>query len=175
MILGMSTASFTLLHVIISLIGIASGFLVVYGLFKSKRFDGGTAIFLLTTVLTSLTGYLFPNEHITPGQIVGAISLVTLAIAIIARYPMHMAGAWRSIYVITAVVALYLNTFVLVAQCFAKIPALHALAPTQNDPPFLIAQGVVLVAFLVIGTLAVKKFHIEPAAGAEAWRNTKAS
>jgi hypothetical protein len=163
MILGMSESAFTQLHVVISLIGIASGFLVVYGMFTAKRFDGGTAIFLLTTVLTSVTGFLFPFTHLLPSHILGAISLVVLAIAILARYALHMAGAWRSIYTVCAVLALYLNFFVLVAQTFMKVPAVHALAPTQKEPPFLIAQLIVMAIFIVLGIFSVKKFHPGPA------------
>src|ERR1700684_4305413 len=114
MILGMSLSTFTLVHVLISLVGIVSGLLVVYGLIQGKRFDGATAIFLATTVLTSLTGYLFPFTHLLPSQIVGAISLVALAIALYARYGRQMGRSWRSTYVITAMISLYLNVFVLV-------------------------------------------------------------
>ncbi|MFZ0277291.1 MAG: hypothetical protein WA254_10495 [Candidatus Sulfotelmatobacter sp.] len=151
MILGMTTATFTLVHVLLSLVGIASGLLVVYGMLRSKRFDGATLIFLVTTALTSLTGFLFPVEHILPSHIFGIISLVALAIAIPARYLLHMAGAWRPIYVVSAVLALYLNVFVLVAQIFMKVPAAHALAPTGKEPPFLIAQLVVFAIFIVLG------------------------
>jgi hypothetical protein len=160
MILGMTTATFTLLHVLFSLVGIASGLLVLYGLLLGRRFDGATAIFLVTTVSTSLTGFLFPVEHILPSHVLGIISLVALAVAIVARYVRHMAGAWRAIYVVCAVLALYLNVFVLVAQIFMKVPAAHALAPTQKEPPFLIAQLVVMAIFIVLGIFAVKKFHL---------------
>lgn len=159
MILGMTTATFTLVHVLLSLVGIASGLLVVYGMLRAKRFDGATAIFLVTTALTSLTGFLFPVEHILPSHVLGVISLVALAIAIPARYALRLAGAWRAIYVVSAVLALYLNVFVLVAQIFMKVPAAHALAPTQKEPPFLIAQVVVMVIFVVLGIFAVKKFR----------------
>jgi hypothetical protein len=159
MILGMTTATFTFVHVLISLVGIASGLLVLYGMLRGKRFDGATAIFLVTTALTSLTGFLFPVEHILPSHIFGIISLVALAFAIPARYLLHMAGAWRPIYVVSAVLALYLNVFVLVAQVFMKVPAAHALAPTGKEPPFLIAQAVVMVIFVVLGIFAVKKFR----------------
>jgi len=155
----MTTATFTLVHVLLSLVGIASGLLVVYGMLRGKRFDGATAIFLVTTTLTSLTGFLFPVEHILPSHIFGIISLVALAIAIPARYTLRLAGAWRTIYAVCAVLALYLNVFVLVAQIFLKVPAAHALAPTGKEPPFLIAQAVVLAIFVVLGILAVKKFH----------------
>src|SRR5580704_8269212 len=158
MILGMTTSTFTLVHVLLSLAGIGSGFLIVYGLLVGRRFDGGTAIFLLTTALTSLTGFLFPFEHLLPSHVLGIISLVVLAVAILARYALHLEGAWRSIYVVCAVLALYLNVFVLVAQAFMKVPALKVLAPTQKEPPFLIAQLVVMAIFIVVGFFAVKKF-----------------
>ena len=175
MILGMSLSTFTLVHVLISLIGIGSGLLVLYGMLIGKRFDGATAIFLVTTVLTSLTGFLFPVEHLLPSHVVGIISLVALAVAILARYALHLARAWRSIYVVSAVLALYLNVFVLVAQTFMKVPAVHALAPTQKEPPFLIAQLVVMALFVVLGIFAVKKFRGEPVVSAPSWRNTKVS
>jgi len=159
----MTTSTFTLVHVLLSLVGIGSGFLVVYGLLRGKRFDGATAIFLITTVLTSLTGFLFPFEHLLPSHVVGILSLVVLAVAILARYALHLAGAWRWIYVVSAVLALYLNVFVLVAQAFMKVPALKALAPTQSEPPFLVAQLVVMALFLVLGIFAVKRFQNEPA------------
>jgi hypothetical protein len=159
MVFGMSLATYTLIHVIISLIGIASGLIVLFGMFSSKRLDRITALFLATTALTSLTGFGFPFEHVTPGIILGILSLLVLAISIPARYSFHMADKWRAIYVITAVIALYFNCFVLIAQSFLKIPALHALAPKGNEPPFAIAQGILLVLFIVAGTLAVKKFH----------------
>jgi len=161
MILGMTTSTFTLLHVLISLAGIGSGFIVVYGLLTGKRLDGWTAIFLATTVLTSLTGFLFPVEHLLPSHIIGMISLVVLAVAILARYAGHMEHAWRWIYVVCAVLALYLNVFVAVVQSFLKIPAVHALAPTQKEPPFLVAQLVVMAIFVMIGVFAVKKFPLE--------------
>src|SRR5208282_6320058 len=120
MILGMTTSTFTLIHVLLSLAGIGTGFIVLYGLLTGKRLDGWTAIFLTTTVLTSLTGFLFPVEHLLPSHIVGIISLVVLALAIFARYGGHLAGSWRWIYVVTALVALYLNCFVAVVQSFMK-------------------------------------------------------
>ena len=162
MMLGMSLSTFTTVHVIISLVGIASGLVVLFGMFSSKRLDGLTALFLLTTVLTSVTGFMFPFTHLTPGGKVGIISLVVLAIAILARYSFHMVGKWRWIYVVTAIIAEYLNVFVLVVQCFEKVPALHAMAPTGSEPPFLIAQLVVMAIFIVLTIFAVKKFHPEP-------------
>ena len=159
MVLGMSLSTFTLLHVIISLAGIGSGFIVVYGLLNGKRLDGWTAIFLTTTVLTSVTGFLFPFEGLKPSYILAAMSLVVLAVAIWARYGARLAGAWRGTYVVTAAIALYFNCFVAVVQAFAKIPALHALAPTQKEPPFAIAQFVVLAIFVWLTWRAAKRFH----------------
>jgi hypothetical protein len=175
MVLGMSLATFTFVHVVISLVGIASGLLVVYGLIKGKRFDGATAIFLATTVLTSLTGFVFPFTHLLPSHKVGIISLVVLAVAIAARYALHLAGSWRWIYVVSSVLALYLNVFVLVVQSFLKIPPVHALAPTQKEPPFLIVQLIVLAIFIVLGIFAVKGFRAAPAAAEAAWKSSKAS
>jgi hypothetical protein len=174
MVLGMSLSTFTLVHVLISLVGIGSGLLVLYGMLIGKRLDGATAIFLVTTVLTSVTGFLFPFERLLPSHIVGIISLVALAVAIVARYARHMAGAWRAIYVVSAVLALYLNVFVLVAQIFMKVPAVHALAPTGKEPPFLVVQFIVMGIFVVLGIFAVKKFR-EPVATALQWTKTKAS
>ena len=163
MILGMSTATFTLVHVVISLIGIGSGLVVLFGMFASKKLDGWTALFLATTVLTSVTGFFFHSEKFGPPHVVGVISLVVLAAALIALYAYRLAGSWRWIYVATAVLALYLNVFVGVVQAFQKISFLNALAPTQNEPPFAIAQGVVLVIFVALGILAVRSFHPERA------------
>jgi uncharacterized membrane protein SirB2 len=166
MVLGMTLSTFTLVHVLISLAGLGSGLIVVFGMLAGKRLDGWTAIFLITTVLTSATGFLFPVEHILPSHIVGIVSLVALAVAIVARYALHMAGAWRSFYVVSAVLALYLNSFVAVVQSFLKIPPVHALAPTQKEPPFLVAQLVVMAIYIVLGFLAVKKFHVQRVAAA---------
>ena len=159
MILGMSTATYTLLHVLISLIGIVSGLIVMLGFLTDRRLNVTTAIFLSTTALTSITGFGFPFDHLLPSHKVGIISLVVLAIAIPARYAFRLRGAWRWIYVVTAAVALYLNVFVLVVQLFRKVPALTTLAPTQSEPPFLIAQLIVLAIFIVLTVLSVKKFH----------------
>jgi hypothetical protein len=167
MMLGMSLETFTVVHVVISLIGILSGFVVVFGMMGGKPHNGLTALFLTTAVLTSVTGFLFPFEKVTPGIILGIISMVVLAIAIAARYAFHMTGAWRSVYAILATVGLYLNCFVLVAQGFEHVPALHTLAPTGSEPPFLVAQLVVLAAFVVLGTLATKGFR-RAAPGAKA-------
>ena len=164
MILGMSTSTFTSVHVVLSLVGIFAGFVVLFGMFGSKKLDGWTALFLATTVLTSVTGFPFPREHILPSHIVGVISLVVLAMAIFALYSRHLAGPWRWIYVVGAVVALYLNVFVGVVQSFLKVPALNALAPTQSEPPFLIAQSVVLLIFIAFAVVALRSFHPRTAA-----------
>jgi hypothetical protein len=149
-------------HVIVSLIGIVSGIVVLVGMLSAQRMAGLTAVFLATTALTSVTGFFLPAEHLLPSHVVGIISLVMLAIALVALYLRRLAGAWRWIYVVTAVIALYFNCFVGVAQAFQKIAALHALAPTQSEPPFMIAQLVLLAVFIVLGFLAVKRFHPKP-------------
>ena len=159
MILGMSIPTFTLVHVVLSLVGIATGFVVLWGMLTSRPLPGWTLWFLVTTILTSVTGYFFPVEKILPSHIVGAISLVLLALALVALYANRLAGAWRWIYVATAVAALYLNTFVLVFQAFLKVPPLKALAPTASEPPFVVAQAVTLIAFIVLGVVAAKRFH----------------
>ncbi len=159
MILGMSLETYTRMHVVISLIGIGSGLVVVFGMLKGRLLHGWNGLFLLTTVLTSVTGFGFPFEHLLPSHKVGIISLVVLAIAIVARYGKNLAGSWRRTYIITAVIALYLNCFVLVVQGFMKVPALHAMAPTQQEPPFLAAQLVLLAIFIGLGAGAVKKFR----------------
>jgi hypothetical protein len=158
MILGMSTAAFTTLHVAISLIGIGSGIVVVLAMCQGRRLPRWTALFLLTTVLTSVTGFMFHSTAFGPPQVIGAISLVVLAIALVALYVNHLAGAARWIYIVSAVVALWFNAFVGVVQAFQKIPSLHALAPTQKEPPFLVAQLLVLALFVVIAAIALKRF-----------------
>jgi len=160
-VFGMSLATYTLVHVLISLVGIGSGFVVLFGLVTAKRLEGWTALFLATTVATSVTGYGFPFEHLLPSHIVGAISLVVLAVAIAARYGFGMRRAWRHVYVLTATLALYLNVFVGVVQSFLKIPALRALAPKQTEPPFVVSQGVVLLLFVVLAIVAAVRFRSE--------------
>ena len=157
MILG--TTTFTFVHVVISLAGILSGLVVLFGLIAGKRLDGWTALFLITTVATSVTGFMFPFHKLLPSHVVGAISLMVLAIAILARYSRHLAGGWRLTYVISAVIALYLNVFVLIVQLFEKVPALNALAPTQSELPFKITQLVVLAIFVVLGIFAARGFR----------------
>jgi len=159
MILGVSIASFTAFHVVLSLVGIVAGLVALAGMLKARRLPGWTAVFLATTVLTSVTGYFFPRDTLLPSHIVGALSLVILAIAIAALYGAKLAGRSRAIYAATATASLYLNVFVLVAQAFQKVPALNALAPTPAAPAFGVAQGIVLVAFVVLGWKAVRQFH----------------
>jgi hypothetical protein len=166
MILGMSTSAFTLLHVVLSLIGIVAGMVVAAAMLGSKIASGWTALFLATTVLTSATGFLFPSDRVLPSHIVGVISLLVLIIAIAALYGYRLARSWRWIYVVSALVALYLNVFVLVAQGFQKVAVLNALAPTQSDPGFIIAQLIVMAIFVVLGIRAAKRFHPEANASA---------
>lgn len=159
MILGMSTGAFTILHVIITLVAIGSGLIVVGGMFASHKLPGTTALFLLTTALTSITGFLFPIRGFTPALGVGVVACVVLAIALFALYKERLVGAWRWIYVITAVASLYFNVFVLVVQSFVKVSALNALAPTQSEPPFAITQAVVLAVFILIAVIAIVTFR----------------
>lgn len=151
--------TFTFVHGVISLVGILSGLVVLFGLIAGKRLDGWTALFLITTVATSVTGFMFPFHKLLPSHVVGAISLVVLAIAILARYSRHLAGGWRPTYVISAVIALYLNVFVLIVQLFEKVAALNAMAPTQSELPFKITQVVVMALFIVLGIFAAKGFR----------------
>ncbi|PYM56901.1 MAG: hypothetical protein DMD79_20955 [Candidatus Rokuibacteriota bacterium] len=159
MILGMSTSTFTAVHVVLSLIGIVAGIVVLAGMLRARRPAGWTALFLATTVLTSVTGFFFPVDHLLPSHIVGIISLVVLAIALLALYGYRLAGSWRWLYVGSAVLALYLNVFVGVVQAFEKLPVLSRLAPTQSEPPFLVAQVVVLAIFAVLGIRAGIRFR----------------
>jgi hypothetical protein len=154
----MTLETFTLVHVVISLMGIASGLIVVFGLLASKPLDGWTVLFLATTAATSLTGFGFPFDHLSPAHRVGIVSLVVLVVAIFARYGRRLSGGWRRIYVVCAAIALYLNVFVGVVQAFMKVPALAALAPHQDEPPFLIAQLVVLVLFVGLTIAAARRF-----------------
>lgn len=154
----MLLSAFTAFHVLLSLVGIASGLIVLYGLLTAKAFPGWTAWFLTTTVATSITGFLFPYHGFTPGYTLGILSIVALALAIAALYRYKLIGGWRKTYVISAIVALYFNVFVLFAQLFMKVPPLKALAPTGSEPPFLITQLVVMAVFVFLGFRAVSKF-----------------
>jgi hypothetical protein len=153
----------TVVHTAISLLAIGSGFVVLVGMLAGERLDRWTAFFLTTTIFTSATGFLFPVQKLLPSHVVGILSLLLLALALIARYGKHLAGLWRKVYVVTAVVSLYLNVFVLVAQAFQKIPPLRALAPTQDAAPFKITQLVVLLLFVYFTIRALRGFR-QPAA-----------
>jgi hypothetical protein len=153
---------FTIFHVVLSLVGIGSGLVVVYGLLTSKRLDGWTALFLTTTAATSVTGFFFPVHQFLPSHGVGILSLGLLTLSILGRYRFDLAGGWRRTYVITAVTALYLNVFVLIVQLFMKVPELKALAPTQSEPPLQVTQLIALVVFVALAVLAALKFHAEP-------------
>jgi uncharacterized membrane protein len=159
MILGLSTAAFTQLHVVLSLVAIAAGLVALLGLLGGKLYRLLTALFLVTTVLTSVTGFLFPFHGMTPGIILGILSIIALLLAIWALYIGKLEGAWRGTYVVTSSLALWFNFFVLIAQSFAKIPALRAIAPSQASPAFGITQAVVLIVFLWLTVRAFKRFH----------------
>ncbi|MDX2204533.1 MAG: hypothetical protein NW223_17410 [Hyphomicrobiaceae bacterium] len=161
--LGLSLSAFTTLHVIVSLIGIAAGIALLPGILKGERPGWLTHLFLGTTALTSITGFMFPFTTLLPSHVVGLLSLAVLVVAVSALYGFRLSGPWRWIYAAGAMAALYFNVFVGVAQSFQKLGPLHALAPTQSEPPFLVAQLVVLGIFLVLGTLAVRRFHPAPA------------
>ena len=157
MIFGMTL--FTTIHVVITLIAMVAGLIAIFGMIGNERRDTVNGVFLRFTVLTSVTGFLFPIHGLTPALILGMMSMAVLAIALAARYRFAMQGSWRWAYVVTAVIAQYFNSFVLVVQSFLKIPALHVLAPQGNEPPFAIAQGAVLLLYVVLGYLSVKRFR----------------
>ena len=159
MTLGLSLEAFTRLHVGLSLAGIVSGLIVLFGLIAGRRLSGWTALFLVTTILTSVTGFGFPFDHLLPAHKIGIVSLVVLAITVVARYALGMAGAWRVIYVIGAALALYLNGIVGVVQAFLKIPALTTLAPNQTEAPFVITQLAWLALFIVLTVVAARRFR----------------
>lgn len=163
MILGLSTSTFTLVHVILSLAGIVAGLVVLIGMLGSKRLPGWTALFLLATLLTSVGGFFFPRDHVLPSHIVGALSLVLLAVALWARYAIRLTGAARWIYVAGALLALYLNVFVAIAQAFQKLPFLEALAPTQSEPPLVYTELAVLAVLALLGLVAMIRFRPAPA------------
>ena len=166
MVWGMTLATFTAVHVVLSLIGIVTGFVVVFSFLGGKRLRVWTALFLITTIATSVTGFGFPVDHLLPSHIVGALSLVALAVAIVALYGLHFRGIWRGIYVVCSALALYFNVFVGVVQAFLKVPALHALAPQQTEPPFVVAQLLVLAVFILLTVVAVKRFRRDAVARA---------
>jgi len=165
MILGMSLSAFTIVHVIISLVAIVAGLIVMFGMLGSNPSPGLTAIFLLFTILTNATGFLFPFTQLLPSHMIGILSLVLLAMACIALYVMKLNGAWRWIYVVTALLSLYFNVFVLVIQSFLKVPALTALAPGNppSGPVFAVVQGIVLVFFVIMIIGALRRYRPMPA------------
>jgi hypothetical protein len=154
---------YTIIHTLISLVAIFTGIVVVFGMLADSRLDSWTKWFLITAVATTVTGFFFPFHGFTPAIGLGIISLPFLALTIFARYPKHLAGTWRWIYVIGAVICLYFNLFVAVVQSFEKIPALHAIAPTQIEPPFKLTQLIVLVLSILLAMVAVFRFRREPA------------
>ncbi len=159
MMLFMDLATFTLVHVVISVFGILAGLVVVGGLISNSRMDGWTGLFLSTTLYTTLSGFLFPFTKVTPAHVVGVVSLPVLVLCLVARYGQNLRGSWRAIYVLTAVAALYLNVFVLLVQLFAKTPPLAQLAPTPGDPPFAVTQAIFLVLFAILGRAALRGFR----------------
>jgi hypothetical protein len=161
MILGLPASTFTLLHVIISLIAIATGLVAAAGLLQRRLIPRWTGVFLTTTVATSVTGFFFHSKF-GPPQAVGVISLIVLAMAIYALFVRKLTARWRTVYVVSAVLSLYLNVFVAVVQTFQKIAPFHALAPTQTEPPFAVAQGTVLLVFVIAGVAAVRRFRPAP-------------
>ena len=168
MILGLSEFAFTVLHTVISLVALVAGGVVVSGMIRAKRLPGWTALFLAATALTSITGFMFPIKSFTPALAFGVVSLLVLAAALLGLYAFHASGRWRFVYVIGALVALYLNAFVVVVQAFQKIAFLHRLAPTGSEPPFQAAQFVLLVLFVLAGVVAVRRFHPDFAAAQDA-------
>jgi hypothetical protein len=159
MILGLDLTTFTLLHVLISLIGVVTGFVVMAELLRSRSSGGWTTIFLATTIVTSASGFLFPFSKLLPSHIVGIISLALLAVAVFAFYGRHMHGVWRPVYIVTALLSLYLNVFVMIIQAFMKISILKGLAPTQTESPFLIVQGMTFLCFLAVIVVAAIKYR----------------
>lgn len=167
MILGLSLGAFTTLHVLITLIEMVAGAVVIFGMLAAKRLPFWAALFLTTGILTSLTGYLFPVSRLLPSHIVGLIALLALVAAAVAFYRYHLAGAWRGVYIAGVVLGLYLDIFVGIVQAFGKIAVLRALAPTQSEPPFIVAQCIALALFIALGLIAAKRFR--PGATREAW------
>lgn len=159
MVLGTTISAFTAAHVLISLVGIISGLVVMYGLLTANRLERWTTLFLVSTAATNLTGFLFPFKGITPGIVIGALSLIVLVFAVVGRYALNLNGPWRPIYIVAASVALYFNVFVFIVQSFEKVPQLRALAPTQKEPPFAVAQLLVLLLFVVVTGFALKRFR----------------
>jgi hypothetical protein len=159
MILGLSLETFTFLHVVISLVGIMTGFILVALMLSNAPIAGWNGFFLISTILTSITGFLFPFEAFSRPHAVGLISLIALAIALFAIYGRKLFGIWRPIYVVSAVLALYLNVFVAIAQSFQKFAYLHQFAPTGSEPAFVVTQTCVLILFVIVGIAATRRYH----------------
>jgi hypothetical protein len=159
MIWGMTTATFTLVHVAVSLVGMGAGIIVMFGLLNGRQLNGWTALFLIATAATSATGFAFPFDHLLPSHKIGIVSLMILALAVLARYVLHLSGPWRRVYVVCAGLALYLNVFVGVVQAFEKVPVLNAMAPTRTEPAFVVTQLGVLALFAVLIIMAAKRFR----------------
>ena len=159
MVLTMNLSTFTAIHTALSVIALLSGVVVLIGLLRSQRCPLVTLLYFVTAIATSATGFGFPNTTFTPAEVVGVISLVLLGIAVLARYSYAFAGSARWLYVLGVTLSLYFLFFVLVAQAFSKIAALRVFAPTQSEPPFAIAQGVLLLVFVAITVATVRKFH----------------
>ena len=172
MVLGMSTAAFTLLHVIISLAALAAGLIAVYGMTRGRILRSRSALFLVTTALTSVTGLLFPFQHLDPARIVGFISLALLVVACLALFGFGLIRSWRWIYVAAAVSSFYLNTFVFVVQAFLKVPFLHSMAPKGSEPPFAIAQLLVLAIFCAGGIWSFRGLRAAATEGSPTARTT---
>ena len=173
--MGTGILILTIVHVAISLIGIGSGFVMIYGFVTNKRFDQSTTIFLATTILTSLTGFLFPIEKFTPGLAIGVLSLIALGVAVWALYRKHLAGGWRTAFVIAAMISQYFNFAILIIQSFQKVPPLHDLAPTQSEPPFAVTQLTVLVLFIALTVAAIIRFRPATAPVSQGERKTFAT
>ncbi|HEX5217810.1 MAG TPA: hypothetical protein VFV98_20255 [Vicinamibacterales bacterium] len=151
--------AYTLFHTALSLVGLFAGFLMAGGMMAGKRLDGSIALFLVTTIATNVTAFGFPADHVLPSHVVAALSLVLLAVAVMARYARRLAGSWRAVFVVTSLVSLYFNVFVLIVQLFLKIPVLHDLAPTQSEPPFAITQGIALIASVALIVRSLRTFR----------------
>jgi len=173
--MGTGLLILTIVHVAISLIGISFGFVMIYGFVTGNRFDQSTAIFLATTILTSLTGFLFPIEKFTPGLAIGVLSLIALGVAVWARYRKQLAGPWRAAFVVTAMISQYFNFAILIIQSFQKVPPLHDLAPTQAEPPFAVTQLTVLVLFIAATVVAIIRFRPASVSGLQDQRRTLAN
>jgi hypothetical protein len=158
-----SVTTFTLIHVLLSVVGIVAGLVVAGGLVAGRRLDGWTGLFLVTTALTNASGFGFPFVTFMPSYAVGVLSLIILPVVVAARYWKQLSGGWRTVYVAGSVLVLYLNVFVLIAQLFRRVPALIVLAPKQMEPPFVVTQLAVMALFIWLGVAATRGFRSHPA------------